>query len=81
MIVTVLSPVSGFSNAKSTAWIVPGARSGAPCANAGIAIAAPTIAIQVRCVGEKVMRLVMKPAPRRHAAGPKSCVRGSSWTA
>ena len=63
LIVTVLSSVAGFSNSKSMTRMVPGARSGAPWASAGIATAAAAIAIHGRCVGE--------PAPRLHAAGPQ----------
>jgi hypothetical protein len=40
LIVTVLSPVAGFSNPKSNAWIEPGARAGSPDASAGTPTAA-----------------------------------------
>jgi hypothetical protein len=52
LMVTVSSPEVGFTNEKSRALMTPGARSEAPCASAGIAIAAMVIATHGSCRNE-----------------------------
>ena len=75
LIVTVLSSVAGFSNSKSMTRMVPGARSGAPWASAGIAIAAAAIAIHGRCLSEWSRPRGFVPR------GPRSRITATWWTA